>query len=270
MQLSDEESKDGYNRISIEETEEITSDRVKNWKEEFRCPICKCLLCHPKTCGKCQSLFCSKCIYQFICREPQCQKCLCPKCKDIWSLGETPEILKQMIAALQIKCNFCLERFDEEVIRVHTITCKERMESKTELPIRKGWLLKERPTFYGGWQKRFFVLAERQLIYYAEENKLDSIKGNINFDQVNAVVEYKSDCQLMYIYIYIYIRRIKESGSERTFVLKADSEYNAIEWVTSIQKHIDVSEGKSQNKSLSLRMKTKFKVYRLYMYIERS
>ena len=203
MKEEEEESKDGFNRISIDEDEEISSDRVKNWKEDFRCPLCKSLLRSPKTCSKCDSLFCTKCIYQVICKDPKCQKCLCPKCKDIWSMGETPKIIKHMIAALQIKCNFCGEEFNEEIIRVHTITCKERMGNKNPLPVRKGWLLKERPAFYGGWQKRFIILAERQLIYYVEENNLESLRGQINFDEVNSVVQYKSDAQFRYIYIYI-------------------------------------------------------------------
>lgn len=59
------------------------------------------------------------------------------------------------------------------------------------LPIEKrGYLEKYSPSLFAGWQRRFLVIKDRKLKYYAsdKEKDLKNPLGILNFDHLNCKV----------------------------------------------------------------------------------
>ena len=64
------------------------------------------------------------------------------------------------------------------------------------LPIEKrGYLEKYSPSLFAGWQRRFVVIKDRKLKYYAsdKEKDLKNPLGILNFDHLNCKVQKAGD-----------------------------------------------------------------------------
>ena len=102
-----------------------------------------------------------------------------------------------------------------------------------------GYMDKRQPNFLKTWQKRYWVLENRMLKYYRQDqdylNQLPP-KGVINFEQVSVDYEFIDKEQKINL-------RIK--GCDRVFLLRVQNNQHYNQWKTKITHSIDKSIGKT-------------------------
>ena len=114
----------------------------------------------------------------------------------------------------------------------------------TEGDQMKGYMQKKSPDYLKLWNTRYFVLENRMLKYFQNEeeykNKLPS-KGILNFEQVNVVSDFNE------VTLRIDLRI---SGSQRVFNLKLKDEGELAEWKEHLTHTIEKSNGKLNKLSM--------------------
>mmetsp|Transcript_33274 Transcript_33274/g.58381 ORF Transcript_33274/g.58381 Transcript_33274/m.58381 type:complete len:331 (-) Transcript_33274:310-1302(-) len=100
---------------------------------------------------------------------------------------------------------------------------------------KSGILFKKSPKILVGWQRRFFVLKDKKLYYYAHD-QAQKPKGIINFDlvTVNLVTE-ETDRGPRILLCPL--------DCKRRFKLKAQTADDHADWVSVLYEHITFSEG---------------------------
>jgi hypothetical protein len=100
---------------------------------------------------------------------------------------------------------------------------------------KSGVLYKKSPKFLVGWQKRYFVLSDKKLYYYANEEAKHP-QGTINFDLVTVLLlTDKTRGGLRLILCPLF--------SKRKFKLRAPTPTEHMEWMDVLSKHINASAG---------------------------
>ncbi|CAG9325498.1 unnamed protein product [Blepharisma stoltei] len=114
-----------------------------------------------------------------------------------------------------------------------------RSYEDSELPHKEGWLKKKSPKVLKGWQSRYFVLSNKVLSYYSDENKENPL-GLLNFDQISVKIIIKPKiCPTNLL--------IMPLGSKRVFHLKSKYTAEISSWARALQVHIDDSLGKQED-----------------------
>jgi hypothetical protein len=113
------------------------------------------------------------------------------------------------------------------------------------LPSRTGWLQKKSPKFLIGWQWRYFELNHKKL-YYFKNTVGRKPKGVINFDLVNVeVVDVKDSNEFV----------IAPVGCKRRFRIRAESVVAKRAWLSDLEDHLVLSEGRSRRPDRIVSMK---------------
>ena len=59
-----------------------------------------------------------------------------------------------------------------------------------EIPLEEckkyeGWLKKKSPSFFGGWQKRYFRILDGKLMVYSEKKDSKELSGQVPFEHIS-------------------------------------------------------------------------------------
>mmetsp|Transcript_23076 Transcript_23076/g.35727 ORF Transcript_23076/g.35727 Transcript_23076/m.35727 type:complete len:193 (-) Transcript_23076:616-1194(-) len=116
-----------------------------------------------------------------------------------------------------------------------------KAEGLDENDFHQGYLQKQQPDFFKSWQRRFFVLSQRMLKYYKnEQDHLNNLppKGILNFEMVRVDMEFLDlNCRI----------NLKIAGSKRVFNLRCASEEDYQVWKLKLSTSIPKSAGFLQN-----------------------
>ncbi|CAF1187036.1 unnamed protein product [Didymodactylos carnosus] len=112
---------------TIDDDISIDTDRLINSKvqDEYVCPICRSLLWKPVCCKGCKTIFCKKCIREWLLQK-DCKN-RCPmNCKK-YQEESPPPILNSLLSKLELKCCYktfgCQETILYESIERHENEC---------------------------------------------------------------------------------------------------------------------------------------------------
>lgn len=109
----------------------------------------------------------------------------------------------------------------------------------------KGYMQKKSPDFLKLWNSRYFVLENRMLKYFQNEEEYKNNlppKGILNFEQVNVVSDFNE------VTLKIDLRI---SGSQRVFNLKLKDENEFAEWKEHLTHTLSKSNGKLNKLSMN-------------------
>ena len=121
----------------------------------------------------------------------------------------------------------------------------EKNDEMTEGDQMKGYMQKKSPDFLKLWNNRYFVLENRMLKYFQNEEEFNNNlppKGILNFEQVNVVSDFNE------VTLRIDLRI---SGSQRVFQLKLKDENEFAEWKEHLTHAISKSNGKLNKLSMN-------------------
>ena len=90
-------------------------------KDEITCEICQGILLNPKQCESCETIFCEKCINNWISKNNSC-----PYRCNKFILKECPKLMKKILDKLIIECPLCKNEFKyEPFVKKHFDECAE-------------------------------------------------------------------------------------------------------------------------------------------------
>jgi len=90
-------------------------------KDEITCEICQGILLNPKQCESCESIFCEKCINNWLSKNNSC-----PKRCNKFVIKECPKLMKKILEKLIIECPLCKNEFNyESFVYKHFDKCAE-------------------------------------------------------------------------------------------------------------------------------------------------
>ena len=90
-------------------------------KDEIICEICQGILLNPKQCESCESIFCEKCINNWLSKNNSC-----PKRCNKFVIKECPKLMKKILDKLIIECPSCKNEFNyESFVYKHFDKCTE-------------------------------------------------------------------------------------------------------------------------------------------------
>lgn len=109
---------------------------------------------------------------------------------------------------------------------------------------KEGYFQKQSPSWFAGWQDRYFVLKDRKLKYYKSNSPKDmeAPLGVLNFDHFMYCVDGHPSKPLQF--------KVKIMGvQDRVFEFRTKTEGEAKAWKEELTRHIENSEGYKHNKS---------------------
>ena len=90
-------------------------------KEEIICEICQGILVKPKQCGSCESIFCEKCINNWLLKNNSC-----PKRCEKFEIKNCPKLMTKILDKLIINCPLCKSEFNyDSFVYKHYEKCFE-------------------------------------------------------------------------------------------------------------------------------------------------
>lgn len=96
-----------------------------------------------------------------------------------------------------------------------------KLENNQRLRQQKGILLKYSPSWFSGWQERYFVLDNKKIKWFKNVN--DKIpQGVLNFDFYKCIVQTVPGKKRCF--------NLTLNGNDRVFQIKAHSEDDSMEW----------------------------------------
>ena len=113
---------------SFRQNEIITENINKEWEYEnidddellrrYECPICLDILIDPILHSACGNMFCRRCI-GLLSSCPLCRKTILES-----DLTPVPNVTKDLIAKLKVKCNHCGQEMTLEASKTHKMKCE--------------------------------------------------------------------------------------------------------------------------------------------------
>ena len=94
-------------------------DFYDNIKDEISCSICLLIAKEPKQCDKCQNIFCSHCITDWLRKKNSCPL----KCSN-FKIEEVGRVIRNMLSKVDFYCDVCEKNINYERYLNHIANCK--------------------------------------------------------------------------------------------------------------------------------------------------
>ena len=112
---------DDSEELFIDDSTIINIKEYNSIKDEIICEICQGILVKPKQCGSCESIFCEKCINNWLLKNDSC-----PKRCEKFEIKNCPKLMTKILDKLIINSPLCKNEFNyDSFVYKHYEKCFE-------------------------------------------------------------------------------------------------------------------------------------------------